>query len=128
MCGYNKNPKTFRHSALPKGQNLTGEGLRSDLEKIFETLAGNAEKIAPCASTNVVESFNKMITSKAPKIRHYAASGSLRDRVSCAVAQKNIGHGYVTKVNESLGLSPGKDAKKNAQTADKKRVSERELK
>uniref|UniRef100_A0A8W8NYC9 Exonuclease domain-containing protein n=1 Tax=Magallana gigas TaxID=29159 RepID=A0A8W8NYC9_MAGGI len=37
----------------------------------------------------------------------HPGSASLNYRVSAAVAQKNIGHTYVSKVNARIGLSPG---------------------
>jgi len=46
-----------------------------------------------------VESFNNVIASKAPKRIHYSGSGSLENRVSCAVAEKNMGTQYVRKIN-----------------------------
>ena len=47
-----------------------------------------------------------MAAAKALKHCHYSAPGSLKTRVDCAVAQKNIGNVYVNNVNESLGMSP----------------------
>ena len=93
-CGYKKDPVSFEHSSLPKGQNFTGATLRSDLEKIFDTLSENAANIAPYASTN------------------------------CTVAQENVGHGYVSKFNESLGVAPRTLTKQTANTYDKKRQTE----
>ncbi|XP_053388946.1 uncharacterized protein LOC128551991 [Mercenaria mercenaria] len=106
-CGYQKDPQNYRHNGLPYGRPLTGEGLRADLNSVFDLFIQNAERIAPGGSTNDVESFNNMIASKAPKRIHYSASESILNRVACAVAQKNEGATYVNKVNNEIGISPG---------------------
>jgi hypothetical protein len=84
---------------------LIGIKLRHDLEAIFNDLANNAVKIAPCATTHENESFNNMMASKAPKARHYSSSRSLETRLDCAVAQKNCGHGYLHDVFKVLSLA-----------------------
>lgn len=63
-------------------------------------------------STQANESLNMTIASKAPKRCHFSGSASLNYRVAAGVAQKNIGHGYITKVNSKIRLSPGVYTKK----------------
>ena len=100
---YQNQPATYKHKSIPN--NLVGDELYKELDEIFTVLADNSAKIAPCGSTNDVESFHNMISSKAPKVNHYAASESLQARVGCAVAQKNLGQGYITKVCTQADLS-----------------------
>lgn len=102
-CGYAKDSTSYKHKSLPYGKDLSGEELFSDLSMVFEALVQNAEKIAPAASTREVEDFNNKIPSKAPKRCHYSGSSSLQKRGNCDVSEKkNIGSGYVSKVNYML--------------------------
>ncbi|XP_062576921.1 uncharacterized protein LOC134267321 isoform X2 [Saccostrea cucullata] len=120
-CTYKTNPEEFRHKSLPSGKDLQGDELKNDLNIIFETFINNAHKISPAASTRDVESFNNSIAAKAPKRLHYSSSSSLQNRVSCAVAEKNMGSTYVNKVNELVGVSPGRVFQKLAEKKDKTR-------
>ena len=83
-----------------------------------------AESIAPCGSTRINENFNHMVATKAPKSRHYSSSGSLKTRVSSAVATKNVGSGYLSDAYSKTGVSPGKFYQKHAASLDKKRKRE----
>jgi len=121
-CHFKKNPDTYKHSAFPYGKDLVGEDLRTDLNSAFKKLIDNVEKIAPCASTKEVESFNNMLASKAPKRFHYSSSGSLRNRLNCTVAQKNAGCSYINKINVKAGISPGKFYAKLAAKRDNLKV------
>ncbi|XP_060598062.1 uncharacterized protein LOC132751871 [Ruditapes philippinarum] len=113
--------KKYKHSSLPYGRDLVGEELRTDLSSIFESFIKNVDKISPAASTKDVESFNNMIASKAPKRCHYSSTSSLQNRVNCVVAEKNLGSTYVSQVNKSIGISPGKFYSKHAERKDNKR-------
>ena len=63
-----------------------------------------------------------MLTSPSPlKRKVRTASGSLKRRVSCAVAQKNEGHAYLCDVNQRAGVSPGEVFGKFAKSLDQKR-------
>ena len=108
---------------MPYGRDLVGEELRTDLCSIFHTLVSNVDKIAPAASTKDVESFNNMVAAKAPKCCHYSATSSVQNRFkcNCVVAEKNIGSPYITEVNKSLGISPGRFYSKYAERKDYKR-------
>ncbi|XP_046563467.1 LOW QUALITY PROTEIN: uncharacterized protein LOC124272338 [Haliotis rubra] len=64
-------------------------------------------RLASLGNTQSNESFNKTVSSKAPKSRHYSGSSSLHFRVAASVAQKKVGHSYIIAVNRTLGLSPG---------------------
>ena len=89
-CGYLCNPETYRHKSLP-----------------------------PAASSKDVESFNNVIASiKAPKRFHCSGSGSLENRISCAVAEKNMGTQYVSNINTLVGVSTGTIFKKYAERKD----------
>lgn len=120
-CLYEDDPENYRHKTLPKGEDLHGEKLKDALTSLFNIFAANANKLSPCASTKEVESFHNIMHSKAPKARHYSSSGSLKTRVDCAVAQKNIGHTYINEVNTSMEMSPGNIANRTAEKRDKRR-------
>ncbi|CAC5424590.1 unnamed protein product [Mytilus coruscus] len=44
------------------------------------------------------ESFNRMVSAKAPKHVHYSLSGNLNYRVAASVAKKNTGHRYLVNL------------------------------
>ena len=106
-CKAKDNPD-YRHNSLPNGKPLTGEATRAALTKIFDTFAGNAEKLAPMGSSQRNEAFNNTVLSKLPKTRYYGGSESNDFRIAAAVCQKNIGRSYVSQVMHSADLSPGK--------------------
>ncbi|XP_062601160.1 uncharacterized protein LOC134262849 [Saccostrea cucullata] len=116
-CQHKKDPhKLYRQ--LPFGKCLTDKNLQKALADIFSKYKSHCQKISKLGSTQANESLNNTIASKAPKKNHYSGSGSLWFRVSAAVAQKNIGHNYVSKVNTRTGLSPGAYTKKLALLRD----------
>jgi DNA polymerase III epsilon subunit-like protein len=119
-CRHRQSNSNNRPGILPNGISLSGE-LRTALEPLFNELAHNASKIAPCATTRENESFNNMVASEAPKARHYSSSFSLEARLECAVAQKNRGHMYLNDVFKGLSLSPGVVYGRYAATVDRKR-------
>ncbi|XP_053391808.1 uncharacterized protein LOC128554565 [Mercenaria mercenaria] len=121
-CGYLNNPDTHKHKSLPYGRDLSGDELRKDLTAVFKVFIKNSSKIAPGGSTKDVESFNNMVVTKAPKRCHYSASKSLSNRLNCAVAQKNIGHSYITKVNKAIVVSPGYIASRYAKLKEMKHL------
>lgn len=106
-CGA-KNNSDYRYSSLPRGEPLKDAELYEELKNIFEIFALNAERLAPCGSTKVNESFNNIVASKAPKSRHYSSSESFNCRLDAAAAQKNLGKAYVCRVLQDQGLSPSK--------------------
>ena len=98
-CGYLRDPENCRHKTLPHGKSLSGEELRHDLSAVFAKYEATADKLADLQSTQANESLNQMIARKAPKSLHYSGSESLNFRVSSAIAQKNEGFAYVSKVS-----------------------------
>ena len=98
-CGYLRDPENYRHKTLPHGKSLSGEELRCDLSTVFVKYEVTADKLADLQSTQANESLNQMIARKAPKSLHYSSSESLNYRVSSAIAQKNEGLAYVSKVS-----------------------------
>lgn len=102
-CGFKKDPKGYRHQHLPRGgQDLIGEQMKKDLMKIFDGKASQAGKYVNIGSTQANESLNMTVSSKAPKRINYSESTSLQSRVEAAVAQKNLGHGYIAKVSSPI--------------------------
>ncbi len=89
------------------------------------------EKLAPVANSQRNESLNSVVGSKAPKIRFYGGSESNDYRVACAVGQTNIGHTYINRTLEAMGIEPGRiyvdhnlqlDKKKNDDNLRKKTI------
>lgn len=98
-CGYLKDSKSYQHSNLPHGKDLSSPSLRTALEKLFlNELSSQSEKLSNLSSSQANESLNNTIASKAPKSKHYSSSASLGYRVSSAILQKNDGYTYVSKV------------------------------
>lgn len=120
-CRYRDDPVNYVHRGLPGGKGLSGEALRTSLTSVFAKFSKNAERLAPCASSQSNESFNNMVASKNPKARHYGASESNDYRVAAAVCQKNMGTKYVLAVNEKMGLSSGLYTEKFRSLKDRKR-------
>lgn len=106
-CKFAERGSDYVHEYLPHGKPLTDENLRIKLSEIFSKVAKEAEKLAPCGSTQGNESFNNVVASKHPKNRHYAGSESFFVRVAAAVCQWNLGTIYVAYVNLKLGLPIG---------------------
>jgi len=63
----------------------------------YDKLADNAEKYSTGASSNINESLNAIMASKAPKSRYYSMSASADFLFACAVGLKNIGEDYTKK-------------------------------
>lgn len=111
-CQHRNTEGNKPYRSLPHGEPLSDPDQRVSLTQIFSRFANNADKLAPCASSQGNESFNNIVAGKHPKNRHYAASESLDWRVATAVCQKNLGSQYILKVNEKALLSPGYETKK----------------
>ena len=88
-CGYKKNPETYKHSTI--GEGFQDERLFSALKCLFNVLASKTDKFVAGVSSNVNESLNTIIASKAPKSRLYGMSASGDYRVACAINKKNDG-------------------------------------
>ena len=93
---------------------MYGDALKTTLTEIFSQYYSDIviKKLAPAANSQRNESFNSVVGSKAPKIRYYGGSESNDFRVACAVAQTNVGYGYVCRTLEALGIEPGLNCSK----------------
>ncbi|XP_062581909.1 uncharacterized protein LOC134243696 [Saccostrea cucullata] len=105
-CNFINNPN-LKYKSLPHGKPLKDRFLQDDLKEVFSSYASHSDRLSCLGSTQSNESFHRMVSAKAPKTHHYSSSSSLRYRVAACVAQKNVGHKYLVKVNKKLGLSPG---------------------
>ena len=105
-CGYVQDKENYDHKIVPGG--FTDEKLFEKLKSIFEKLAFNAEKFSVGVSSNINESLNASMASKAPKSKCLSLSASADFRYSCVVAQKNLGEMYTQAVSKQLSLSPGR--------------------
>lgn len=101
-CGYKKTPDTYKHSGLPGGCDLTNTLLKRDLETVFNKLVEKSDKLVHCGSSQANESLNYIISTKAPKSKHFGGSESLNFRVAAGVAQKNAGRQYVVGVSTCI--------------------------
>ena len=99
-CRFIDNP-TARYRSLPYGKPLTRNSLQESLQKIWAKFEDQAEKLASLESTRLNESLNNTVSSKAPKTHHYSSSGSLPFRVAASIAQKNVGHTYVSHMSQA---------------------------
>ena len=79
------------------------------------------EKLAPVENSQRNVSLNSVFGSKAPKIRFYGGSESNDYRVACAVAQTNIGHTYINRTLEAMGIESGSICSGHNLQLDKKR-------
>ncbi|CAC5360370.1 unnamed protein product [Mytilus coruscus] len=83
-----------------EGKPLSSSSLQKSLENVFEGYAQNSIKLSTIGSTDANESFNRMVSAKAPKHVHYSSSGNLNYIVAASVAQKNTGHRYLVNTKE----------------------------
>lgn len=97
-CRFIENPQE-KYSALPYGKPLKDGNLREKLKEIFAKYEQHPDKLANMRSTQVNENFNGIVATKAPKSHHFSGSEGLDFRLGAAVAQKNIGHGYLMNVS-----------------------------
>lgn len=121
-CKFAEDPENYKHKGLPNGKPLTSREFRAQLATILGRYAENAEKIAPCGSSQSNESFNNLVATKNPKYKFNAGSEALPFRVAAAVCQKNLGTSYVVNVNQTIGVSPGEETKKFRSVGDKYRA------
>ncbi|XP_034247029.1 uncharacterized protein LOC117648577 [Thrips palmi] len=122
-CKYNEDPVNYKHKGLPYGKPLSCVEFRPKLAALLGRFAANAEKIAPCASSQANENFNNIVATKNPKFKHNCSSEAFPFRLAGAVCQKNIGKQYVMSVYRKLGLSPGELTEKFRLRSDVKRLA-----
>ncbi|XP_043289040.1 uncharacterized protein [Venturia canescens] len=103
-----ENEILYVHNGLPNGEPLTDPNLRAKLTPIFEKYAKNANKLAPCGSSQPNESFNSIVASKHPKNKFYGASESMPFRVAAAVCKKNTAHHISSKYMKNFAYRLGK--------------------
>ncbi|XP_061188202.1 uncharacterized protein LOC133196309 [Saccostrea echinata] len=125
-CKYLASPLTYKPWQLPYHRYLNNQDLKSDLTSLLSLYISQADKLVDLGSTQPNESLNNTIASKTPKQNFYSGSESNDFRVAAAIAQKNLGHHYVTEVNEVLLLSPGEITSSKARKIDLKRKRTKE--
>ena len=125
-CRWKQDAALFKHSYLPYGKDLHGEELKNALHDIFCQFHsdGMVEKLSPINNSQRNESFNSTVGSKTPKIRYYGGSDSNDFRVASAVAQTNVGYGYIFKTLEFLGIDPGRSCERYICELEKKREND----
>ena len=69
----------------------------------FGTFAELSEKLIQIISTQNNESFNRTVPTKNPKTHFYSGSESTAFRVASAVAQRNDGVRFISKVWDANG-------------------------
>ncbi|CAG2250117.1 unnamed protein product [Mytilus edulis] len=127
-CSYHQNPEKFMYKSLPNGKPLKSEGLKVELNNLVTKMIGRSNSLNDLGSTQSNESFNQLVSVKAPKSRHYGGSCSLQNRLSAAVLQKNEGYGYLSKINEAANLSPGEFTMAISAVRDQKMEKRKEKK
>ncbi|CAC5376125.1 unnamed protein product [Mytilus coruscus] len=97
------------------------ENLKSTIDAIVPHAFGDYSLCSSCENTNKLanlgssqsnESLNFVISTKAPKSKHFGGSQSLGYRVASAVSQKNDGRNYVVEVNKTHRLYPESEREK----------------
>lgn len=85
-CGYHEDPTSYKHSVI--GDGFVSEQLFDALRCIFDVVASTTNRFAAGVSSNVNESLNATIASKAPKSRFYGTTASSDARLACAINKK----------------------------------------
>lgn len=105
-CKFKEDPENYKHKLLPGGKGLTEQELKASIQKVFVSFANQAEKLAPCGSSQGNESVNRSIASTNPKALHYGGLSSSDIRVATAILKKNVGNTYITEVHSHMKTSP----------------------
>ncbi|XP_071578827.1 uncharacterized protein [Temnothorax nylanderi] len=122
-CGFVKDPENYDHTIIPGG--FHDKELFEALKDIFDRLAANAHKFSAGASSNVNESLNASMASKAPKSRCYSLTASSDYRFASTIAQKNEGEHFIENVYKSAAMSPGKHRYRYAQRVQRTVIERR---
>ncbi|XP_077273314.1 uncharacterized protein LOC143903538 [Temnothorax americanus] len=105
-CEAKDNPE-YVFKSLPKGKPLFSKSLQTALHGVLMEFTSRVLKVAPGGSSQLNESFNHMVATRALKSRHYASSRSILLQVAAAVCQKNFGPKHIIDVRVEAGLPPG---------------------
>lgn len=101
-CRYLQDPSVYEHHHIDR--DLQDLKLRKDLDDLFAQYVCNASKLSRLGSSQKNEALNQVISTKAPKAKHFGGSESLCFRVAAATAQANEGRSYVMQVGSYLIL------------------------
>ena len=104
-CKAKNNPAYIYHH-LPDKKPFNNPEFRLELRRILQIQADDAEQLAPGGSSQLNESFNHMVVTRAPKSRHYCGTSANIFRVSAAVTCKNLGANHIEEIFKSAKLSP----------------------
>lgn len=102
-CKFDKDDPEYKHRHLPKGKDVQDKGERASIEQIFERYAQNAEKLAPCGSTQKNESFNHKLTRRHPKNKSLCGSHSFEINLLMTAAEQNEGSAYLLQLYTKMG-------------------------
>ncbi|XP_078372624.1 uncharacterized protein LOC144656263 [Oculina patagonica] len=129
-CRHKKDPSNYNHRDLPYGKDLQGDSLQSALKSLFDEYSTDIviSKLAPAANSQRNECLNSVVGTKNPKIRYYGGSESSDYRVSCGVAQANVGYKYIPQTLEALNIEPGFFCEVHSLKMEKKSSMDKERK
>ena len=121
-CRYREDPEGYRHSTLPGGRDLKGEGLRQFLTDVLSPFAKEeiARKLAPVGSTQRNECLNSLVGTKNPKKRFYGGSESSDFRTAAAVVQFNEGYEYLSQVESKISTTAGENLSNYVESMQRK--------
>ena len=88
--------------------------------------AENADKLAPCGSSNHSQALKQTFSTFAPKTIYFEGSEAYDLRISAGVASHNEGMRVFSKVLEKTSLSPGKHTREYADVVDKRKQDDRD--
>lgn len=103
-CEFTKQGSNYKHKYLPNQKPLKDDEFKKPLTDLFDRFAMNADKLAPCGSSQANESFDFLVSKKHPKNKHYAGSESFCYRLASAVCQKNEGILYIKEIFKLLKI------------------------
>jgi hypothetical protein len=85
-CDYLHDTENYDNKIVPEG--LNDQRLFEGLRDIFQKIASTADKLSCSASSNVNESLNATMASKARKSRCYSMTASTDFRFTCTAGRK----------------------------------------
>lgn len=99
-CGYLQYPFKYKPKHIFYSRYICDEKWKTlPLWILLNKYASDADKLTHIGSSQANESLDNDVSSKALKSKFYSGAESSDFRFAAAIAQKNIGYGYVTDVS-----------------------------
>ncbi|CAC5403278.1 unnamed protein product [Mytilus coruscus] len=85
-CSYHQDPEKFAYKSLPNGKPLKSEGLKVELNNVVQKMIGWSNSLNELGSTQSNESFNQLVSVKAPKSRTLSKPQKFRKQAWAGIA------------------------------------------